>query len=147
MTCPRCGGALETGPRDFGSEQSGVAVVITGVPAGRCAACRESFTTEPTQRRLEALGDQARRQAVEEGRSQITRPWSEAPAVPAEALADELRRLAEQLREATSGDDPTRMTEALARVSAALSSLVGRARAAGITLPEPAADTRDRTES
>ena len=136
MQCPRCGRELETAPRDFGSEQGGVNVVITGVPARRCDDCKETFTADGTWRRMDAIADRARKQAIEQGASDVTRPWAAAIALEASQLGDELKHLADQLAEATRAEDPVRLTETLSQVSAALKALVARAREAGITLPD-----------
>lgn len=147
MDCPRCGAALPDGTRDFGSDRAGVAVVVTGVPAARCESCRETFTTAAVQARLEELGEQARRQAVEEGKTEVRRAWSEPPALRAEVLAGQLQGLVARLQEATVSDDPARMTAVLAEISGALTALVDRAREAGIDLPPPPAGSRDHTDS
>jgi hypothetical protein len=136
MQCPKCGRELETAPRDFGSDQGGVNVVITGVPASRCEDCKETFTTESTRRRMDAIADSARKQAIEQGNSEVKRPWAAAIALEATQLGDELKHLADQLAEATRAEDPERLTETLAQVSAGLKALVTRAREAGITLPD-----------
>jgi hypothetical protein len=136
MECPKCGRALVTAPRDFGSEQGGVSVVITGVPASRCEDCQETFTTDGTRRRMDAIAESARKQAIEQGASAVTRPWAAAIALEASQLGDELKHLADRLAEATRAEDPARLTETLAQVSAALKALVTRAREAGITLPD-----------
>ena len=136
MDCPKCGRALLSAPRDFGSEQGGVSVVITGVPASRCEDCQETFTTDGTRRRMDAIAESARKQAIEQGASAVTRPWAAAIALEASQLGDELKHLADQLAEATRAEDPARLTETLAQVSAALKALVTRAREAGITLPD-----------
>jgi hypothetical protein len=136
MLCPRCGRELASAPRDFGSEQRGVSVVITGVPASRCDDCQETFTTDGTRRRMDAIAELARQQAIEQGAAEVKRPWAAAIALEAAQLGDELKHLAEQLAEATRADDPARLTETLAQVSAALKALVARAREAGIALPD-----------
>src|SRR5512132_20398 len=136
MQCPRCGRELLTAARDFGSEQGGVNVVITGVPASRCDDCKETFTTDGTRRRMDAIAERARKQAIEQGASDVTRPWAEAIALEAAQLGDELKHLADQLAEATRAEDPERLTETLAQVSAGLKALVTRAREAGIALPD-----------
>lgn len=140
MDCPRCGRTLPDGVRDFGSEQAGVSVVITGVPASRCDSCQESFTTEATRVRMDAIADSARRQAIEQGQGEIVRDWAAAaPTIAADSLGDELKNLAERLSSATQGNDPEQLTAALAQVSEALKTLVTRAREAGIALPDPKA--------
>ena len=136
MQCPRCGRELASAPRDFGSEQRGVSVVITGVPASRCDDCQETFTTDGTRRRMDAIAELARQQAIEQGAVEVKRPWAAAIALEASQLGDELKHLADQLAEATRADDPARLTETLAQVSAALKALVARAREAGIALPD-----------
>ena len=136
MQCPRCGRELETAPRDFGSEQGGVNVVITGVPGSRCDDCQETFTTDGTRRRMDAIADSARKQAIEQGASDVRRPWAAAVALEATQLGDELKHLADQLAEATRAEDPARLTETLSQVSGALKALVARAREAGIALPD-----------
>ena len=136
MQCPRCGRELETAPRDFGSEQGGVNVVITGVPASRCDDCQETFTTDGTRKRMDAIADSARKQAIEQGASDVRRPWVAAIALEATQLGDELKHLADQLAEATRAEDPARLTETLSQVSAALKALVARAREAGIAQPD-----------
>ena len=136
MQCPRCGRELETAPRDFGSEQGGVNVVITGVPGSRCDDCQETFTTDGTRKRMDAIADSARKQAIEQGASDVRRPWAAAIALEATQLGDELKHLADQLAEATRAEDPARLTETLSQVSAALKALVARAREAGIALPD-----------
>ena len=136
MQCPRCARDLPSAPRDFGSEQGGVNVVITGVPASRCDHCQETFTTDGTRRRMDAIAELARKQAVEQGALEVTRPWAAAVALEATQLGDELKHLADQLAEATRAEDPARLTETLAQVSAALKALVARAREAGIALPD-----------
>lgn len=140
MDCPRCGRTLPDGVRDFGSEQAGVSVVITAVPASRCDDCQDSFTSDATRQRMDAIADSARRQAIEQGQREIVRDWgAAAPSLAAASLGDELKHLAEQLASATEGNDPEQLTAALSQVSAALKTLVSRAREAGIALPEPAA--------
>jgi len=140
MDCPKCGRTLPDGVRDFGSEQAGVSVVITGVPASRCEDCQESFTTDATRLRMDAIADSARRQAIEQGQREIVREWGAAtPSLAASSLGDELKHLAERLSSATQGNDPEQLTAALAQVSEALKTLVSRAREAGIALPDPAA--------
>ena len=136
MQCPKCGRELLSAPRDLGSEQGGVSVVITGVPASRCDVCQETFTTDGTRRRMDAIAESARKQAIEQGASEVTRPWAAAIALEATQLGDELKHLADQLAEATRAEDPAKLTETLAQVSAALKALVARAREAGITLPD-----------
>ena len=148
MQCPRCGRELLTAPRDFGSEQGGVNVVITGVPASRCDDCKETFTTDGTRRRMDAIAARARQQAIEQGASDVTRPWAAAIALEAAQLGDELKHLADQLAEATRAEDPERLTETLAQVSAGLKALVTRAREAGIALPDSMLEfSKDRPES
>jgi YgiT-type zinc finger domain-containing protein len=148
MQCPKCGRELAAVPRDFGSERDGVNVVITGVPASRCDHCQESFTTDGTRRRMDAIAESARKQAVEQGATEVVRPWGAAVGLEAAQLGDELKHLADQLQAATSGDDPERLTETLAQVAAALKTLVARARDAGITLPESAtAFAKDKPEA
>ncbi len=148
MKCPRCGRELAAAARDFGSDQGGVNVVITGVPAGRCDECRETFTTEATRRRMDGIAQAARAQAVEQGAAEVVRPWGAAIALEAEALGGELKGLADQLAAASSADDPERLTRTLAQVSAALKLLVARAREAGIALPSSVTDfAKDKPES
>jgi YgiT-type zinc finger domain-containing protein len=148
MHCPRCGQELAAAARDFGSEQGGVNVVITGVPAGRCEACRETFTTEATRRRMDGIAQAARAQAIEQGATEVTRPWGAAIALDAEQLGGELKGLADQLAAASTAGDPARLTEALTQVSAALKLLVARAREAGIALPPAVTDlAKDKPES
>ena len=136
MQCPKCERELMAAARDFGSEQGGVNVVITGVPAGRCEHCQETFTTENTRRRMDAIAESARKQAIEQGKTEVVRPWGAAVALEAAQLGDELKHLADQLAEATRAEDPDQLTETLAQVSAGLKALVARAREAGIALPE-----------
>ena len=148
MECPRCGQALAAAARDFGSEQDGVNVIITGVPAGRCEACRETFTTEATRRRMDGIAQAARAQAIEQGAAEVTRPWGAAIALEAEQLGGELKGLADRLAAASTADDPERLTETLAQVSAALKLLVARAREGGIALPPSVANfAKDKPES
>jgi YgiT-type zinc finger domain-containing protein len=148
MQCPNCGRELTAAARDFGSEQGGVNVVITGVPAGRCEQCQETFTTEPTRRRMDAIAQSARAQAIEQGKTEVRRPWAAAVALEAEQLGGELKHLADQLAAATKADDPARLTETLAQVSAALKALVARAREAGIALPASMTDfVKEKPES
>jgi YgiT-type zinc finger domain-containing protein len=148
MQCPNCGQALAAAARDFGSEQGGVNVIITGVPAGRCEACKETFTTEATRRRMDGIAQAARAQAIEQGATEVTRPWGAAIALEAEQLGGELKGLADQLAAASAAEDPERLTETLAQVSAALKLLVARAREAGIALPSAVTDfAKDKPES
>ena len=148
MECTKCGSALAPYARDFGSDQGGVNVVITGVPAGRCEDCQESFTTDATRRRMDAIADGARRQAIEQGATEVVRPWSAAVALEAAQLGDELKHLADRLAAASTTGNAEALTEALAQVSAALKTLVARAREAGIALPESAAGfAKDKPEA
>jgi YgiT-type zinc finger domain-containing protein len=148
MQCPRCGKELLAAARDFGSEQGGVNVVITGVPAGRCETCQETFTTDGTRRRMDAIAQSARTQAIEQGATEVVRPWAAAVALEAEHLGGELKHLADQLAAATQADDPAHLTQTLAQVSAALKALVARAREAGIALPASMPDfDKEKPES
>ena len=148
MQCPKCGQELLAAARDFGSEQGGVNVVITGVPAGRCESCQETFTTELTRKRMDAIAQSARTQAIEQGATEVIRPWGAAVALEAEQLGGELKSLADQLAAATQADDPARLTETLAQVSVALKTLVARAREAGIALPPSVSDfVKEKPES